>query len=100
MSLPVRPPTLPNALVTPDPTLERVPLVELLTLLRPSEALDTDVEAVSLALEAVSAVVEACLILFRRRRNRDWRMAALDAGADTMAKKTACVHRGTVVEAM
>ena len=74
MSLPVRPPTLPKELATPELTLERVEPAELVTLLRPSEALDTDVDAVSLALEAVSAAVEACLMLVRRRRNRDCRM--------------------------
>jgi hypothetical protein len=71
INLPVRPPIPPNALVTPEPTRDRVEPAELETLLKPSEALDTEVDAVSFALEAVSAAVEACLILLRRRRNRD-----------------------------
>lgn len=46
------------------------------TLDKPSEALDVVWEAVSFALVATSEVVEACLRLFLRRRNRDGRRSA------------------------
>lgn len=61
---------------------------ELVTRLRPSLAFDVAEDAVSdaasFAFEAVSAVVEACRRLFRRRRNRDCRATARDAGAADM----------------
>lgn len=46
------------------------------TLDKPSEALEVVWEAVSFAFVAASEVVEACLRLFLRRRNRDCRMTA------------------------
>jgi hypothetical protein len=46
------------------------------TLDKPSEALDVVCEAVSFAFVATSEVVEACLRLFLRRRNRDCRRSA------------------------
>ena len=81
MRRPVLPPTLDSVLLSPDPTLDMADPAELWTRLRPWEALDTVSEAVSLAFAAVSAAVEACLkLLFWRRKIRDWRKTARDAG--------------------
>jgi len=50
-------------------------------------ALEAVSDAASFALDAVSAVVEACRRLFRRRRNRVWRITTREAGAaDIFAK--------------
>ena len=46
------------------------------TLDKPSEAFDEVADAVSFAFVAASEVVEACLRLFLRMRNRDWRRTA------------------------
>lgn len=85
INLPVLPPTLPKAVRAPAPALKRADPAELVTRLRPSEALETDVEAASFTLAAVSAVVEACRTLCcRRRTNLDWRSSARDVGAAGM----------------
>jgi hypothetical protein len=84
ISRPVRPPTRPRALRAADPAPESAEPAELVTLLRPSEAFDTVEEAVSFALEAVSAAVEACRNCCCRRRNRDWRRTALEASEEGM----------------
>jgi hypothetical protein len=60
ISLPVRPPTLPSAFLALLAALEIAGPAELVTLDSPSEALETEDEAVSFALAAVSAAVEAC----------------------------------------
>ena len=96
MTRPVRPPTLLSAFLALDPALDKTDPPELVTLDRPSDAFDVMLDVASLALEAVSeavsfalfavsAVVEACLTFCRRRRNRDWRSNALEAGAVDMA---------------
>lgn len=77
INLPVLPPTLPSALLALDPALEIAEPAELETLVRPSEALEAVVEAVSFALLAVSAAVEACRKGDRRRRSLLWRKTAL-----------------------
>ena len=53
MSLPVLPPILPIMFRAPEVTLDAADPAELVTFDRPSEAFDTEVEAVSFALEAV-----------------------------------------------
>ena len=82
--LPVLPPTLPSALRAPEPAFDRAEPAELETLLRPSEALDAEEDAVSFALAAVSAAEEACRNCCRRRRSRDWRRTALEARVEGM----------------
>lgn len=60
-------------------------LADACTLLKPSDALETVCEAVSLALEATSDVVEAFLNCVRRTMNRgDRRAIALETGAADM----------------
>jgi hypothetical protein len=75
INLPVLPPTLPNAFLAPEAAPLTIFPAEEVTLDRPSEALDAVPDAVSFAFAAASEVVEAVLkvLLFRRRRNRDWR---------------------------
>lgn len=79
MARPVRPPTLFNAFAALEAAPEIIDPPELVTRERPSEAFDTVADAESFALEAVSpaaslafaavsAVVEACLMVCRRRR--------------------------------
>lgn len=65
MTLPVRPPTLPRADCADVAALDNEDPAELVTLVKPSEAFETDVCAVSFAFDAASpafsAVDEACL---------------------------------------
>ena len=111
MTRPVRPPTLLSAFLAVDPALDKADPPELVTLDRPSDAFDVIFEVASLAFEAVSAAVsfallavsaavEACLTFCRRRRNRDWRSNALEAGAVDMAHCSAdglsCEANGVV----
>lgn len=76
ISLPVLPPTLPNAFRAPD----NAPLIagpaDEVTLDNPCEALEVADEAVSFAFEAVSDAVEACLRFVLRPKNRDCRKTA------------------------
>lgn len=85
ISRPVLPPIFPNALYAEEPTLEIAAPAELWTRVRPSEAFETACLPDSCALEAASEAVEACLKLFRRRSNLDWRRMARDAGVADMA---------------
>jgi hypothetical protein len=80
MSLPVLPPTLPRAFLALLAALEIAGPAELVTLDRPSEAFETEDEAVSFALAAVSAAVEACRNC-PLKRFRDWRRTFLDTTA-------------------
>ena len=91
MALPVLPPILPAILLTLEAAPDTIfPALDC-TRLRPSDALDAVLDAVSLALlatseavsfafEAVSAVVEADLNLLRRKRSRDCRSSVGGAG--------------------
>ena len=85
MIRPVLPPIRPKALPAVETAPETREPPELVTLVRPSEALETNPDADSLAFDAVSAAVEACLRLCRRRRKPEWRRSARVAGAGTMA---------------
>ena len=92
MYFPVRPPILLIALLALPAAPDAIDEAELVTRLRPSLAFevacpaeacafDAVSDAASFALVAVSAVVEACRKLFRRRRKRPCRATAREAGA-------------------
>ena len=84
ISLPVRPPILPKAFWALDAAFEIAGPAELVTLLRPSEALETVEEAVSFAFAAVSLAVEACRN-WPLKSCRDCRRATLEAIVAGMA---------------
>lgn len=64
MSLPVRPPIFPRALLTPWPTLPRVDPADEVTRDRPCEAFDVALEAASFDLLAVlEAALAACEVV-------------------------------------
>ncbi|KAJ8111194.1 hypothetical protein OPT61_g6158 [Boeremia exigua] len=81
LSVTSNPSTQPGA-----PSPRKRSLSELLTLVRPSDALDWTLEATSpafsLAAPAASDVVEALRRPARRMANRDWRTSARDAAKD------------------
>jgi len=64
------------AFVTEDAAPDAIEPAELVTRERPSDAFDVALEPASWTFVAASEVVEACLMLLRRRKNRDWRRTA------------------------
>ena len=100
MALPVLPPTLLSAFRALDTAPETAGPAEVVTRERPCEAFETTPEAESFAFEAVSpavsfafaavsAAVEACRMLGRRRKKRDCRSTAREAGAAAMVSEGA-----------
>jgi len=70
--------------VTEDAAPDAIEPAELVTLERPSEAFEVALEPASWTFVAASEVVEACLMLLRRRTNRDWRRTAREDEAADM----------------
>jgi hypothetical protein len=70
------------ALLTVPAALEAAELAELVTLVRPSDALEEASAAFSFAAPATSDVVEALRMPARRMANRDWRTTARDTAKD------------------
>lgn len=84
MSLPVLPPILLRALRALVAAFAMAGPAELVTRVRPSEAFETEEDAVSFAFAAVSLAVEACLN-WPLKSCRDCRRATLEAMVADMA---------------
>jgi len=81
-------PTLPvaccDALLAAEPALDAAELAELVTLVRPSDAFDCALDAVSFTALVASAVVEALRMPARRTANVDCRNTARDVARDIL----------------
>lgn len=95
MSLPVRPPTLPNELERAGPALLKAELAEAVTLDKPSEAFEVALTVLSFAFTAVeeaalaaSDVVEAGRTGVLRKASREGRSAARALAADIVNEAT------------
>jgi hypothetical protein len=77
-----------NAFRAPEAAPLTIPPADDVTLDKPEEALEVVSEAASFAFAAASEVVEACLRLFLRRRNRDCRRIAREVRGEGIVAET------------